>query len=145
MTCLTTTSIDVMHRNQRLPRLYFPAIAPWLALTYLTMKGWLPWLPGFSCPIRHLSGVPCPGCFLTRSVSLALTGQLSDSLEYHVLGPPAAAGLIAWAIASLRHRRFYWAPFCNQFLIVMSSLAILVWLTRVIAFYIFKIPSFPAF
>ena len=145
MTCLTTTSMDVMHRNQRLPRLYFPAIAPWLSLTYLTMKGWLPWLPGFSYPIRHLSGVPCPGCFLTRSVSLALTGQLSDSLEYHVLGPPAAAGLIAWAIASLRHRRFYWAPFCNQFIIVMSSLAILVWLTRVTAFYIFKIPSFPAF
>ena len=145
MTCLTTTSIDLMHRNQRLPRLYFPAIAPWLALTYLTMKGWLPWLPGLSCPIRHVSGVPCPGCFLTRSVSLALTGQLSDSLEYHVLGPPTAAGLIAWAIASLRHRRFYWAPFCNKFLIVMSSLAILVWLARITAFYGFKVPCFPAF
>ena len=119
------------------------ATAPWIALTYLTVKGWYPWLPGFSCPIRHMSGIPCPGCFLTRSMSLALTGHLSDSLEYHVLGPPTAAGLIAWALASLRHKKLYWSPFCRHFVVLMSGLAIIVWLIKIIAHYGFKVPCFP--
>ena len=95
---------------------------PILAVSYLYLKGRWSWLPGLSCPIRHLTGIPCPGCFLTRSVSMALNGQLSDSLDLHVLGPPTAVGLVAWSLASLRYKRFYWSKSCQMILILLSIL-----------------------
>ncbi|MFN8522077.1 MAG: DUF2752 domain-containing protein [Chloroflexota bacterium] len=39
------------------------------------------------CPFRVLTGLPCPGCGMTRSVVAALHGDLSTSLFYHPLGP----------------------------------------------------------
>ena len=133
------------NRSMRLSKRVFMATSPWLAIIYLSFKGRYPWLPGLTCPIRHLSGIPCPGCFLTRSVSLALTGQLGDSLEYHVLGPPTAVGLIVWAFACLRHRRFYWNSRCKYILFVIACLGIIVWLARIIAYYGFNISCFPPF
>ena len=116
---------------------------PILAVSYLYLKGRWSWLPGLSCPVRHLTGIPCPGCFLTRSVSLALNGQLSDSLDLHVLGPPTAIGLVAWSIASLRYKRFYWSKSCQMILIVLSIFALIVWLVRLISQYGLGIQAFP--
>ena len=105
---------------------------PILVVSYLYLKGRWSWLPGLSCPVRHLTGIPCPGCFLTRSVSLALNGQLSDSLDLHVLGPPTAVGLVAWSIASLRYKRFYWSKSCQMILVMSAILALMIWTVRVI-------------
>ena len=116
---------------------------PTLAVVYLMLKGWWSWLPGWTCPIRHLSGIPCPGCYLTRSVSLSLTGQIGDALELHVLGPPTAMGLIAWAVASIRHRRLYWSRQCRQALIVLSGLGLLIWIVRITLQYGIGIQTFP--
>lgn len=134
-----------MHRSMRLSKRLFVATWPWIVITYLAFKGRYPWLPGLTCPIRHLSGIPCPGCFLTRSVSLALIGQLSDSLEYHVLGPPTAVGLIAWACACLRHRKIYYSSRFKYIAIVMACLGIGVWLVRITAYYGFNMSWFPPF
>jgi len=44
---------------------------------YFWLKGWHPnlHLPGFACPLRVLSGIPCPTCFLTRATCVSLSGQ----------------------------------------------------------------------
>lgn len=42
-------------------------------------------LPGI-CTFRGLTGIPCPGCGLLRSVVFAVHGKLGKSLEYHRLG-----------------------------------------------------------
>jgi hypothetical protein len=47
-------------------------------------------LPG--CPLRALTGIPCPTCFLTRSVLATLHGDLGGALELHLFGPPLVAG-----------------------------------------------------
>jgi hypothetical protein len=117
---------------------------PTIVMAYLFLKGWWSWLPGWSCPIRHLSGIPCPGCYLTRSVSLSLTGQIGDALELHVLGPPTAIGLIAWAAASIRHRRLYWSRQCQQIVIMLSGLGLLIWMIRLSLQYGIGIQAFPA-
>ena len=76
------------------------------ALTgYLFFKGLNPALPGFGCPMRALTGIPCPTAFLTRATSCALVGDLSASVHWHAFGPIAAAGLILWAILSIRQHR----------------------------------------
>ena len=43
-------------------------------------------LPGV-CSFRRLTGIPCAGCGLTRSVVLLLHGRLADSLAAHPFGP----------------------------------------------------------
>ena len=119
-------------------------LLPSIAMIYLSLKGRWSWLPGWTCPIRHLSGVPCPGCYLTRSVSLSLSGQLGDALEFHVLGPPAAIGLIAWAAASLRHRRLFWSRRCQRMLIMLSGFGLVIWVVRILLQYGIGIQAFPA-
>lgn len=71
----------------------------------LWLKGRQPWLPGLGCPLRHLTGLPCPTCFLTRATSAALTGDLSTAVRLHAFGPVAAAALIIWSVVAIRERR----------------------------------------
>ncbi|WP_017304931.1 DUF2752 domain-containing protein [Spirulina subsalsa] len=40
----------------------------------------------FACPLREFTGIPCPGCGLTRSLMAIAQGHLSQSLSYHILG-----------------------------------------------------------
>jgi hypothetical protein len=42
-------------------------------------------LPGL-CVFRCVTGIPCPGCGLARSVVAAIHGGVGNSLEYHRLG-----------------------------------------------------------
>jgi hypothetical protein len=88
--------------------------------------GGLP-LPLWSCPIRQLTGVPCPTCYLTRSVLATLRGDLAGAVRLHAFGPPLvllAAGLLwhqlmlgravdrralaAWIVASSFLAWLYW-------------------------------------
>ena len=71
----------------------------------LWLKGLHPDLPGLGCPLRAFTGVPCPTCFLTRATAAALTGDLSESLQWHLFGPIAALGLVLWSVQSLQQRR----------------------------------------
>ena len=71
----------------------------------LWLKGLHPQLPGFSCPLRALTGIPCPTCFLTRAISAALTGDIPQALNWHLFGPVVAAILVGWSVVSIRQRR----------------------------------------
>ncbi len=74
------------------------------------LKGGHPALPGWPCPLRTLTGIPCPTCFLTRATSLALRGDLGGSLHWHAFGPLAAAGLVGWSVLAIRQRRLLPRP-----------------------------------
>ena len=69
------------------------------------LKGLHPDLPGLSCPLRSLTGVPCPTCFLTRATGAALTGDLSGSLQWHLFGPITALALVLWSVLALQQGR----------------------------------------
>ena len=72
---------------------------------YLWLKGGHPLLPGWTCPLRAITGIPCPTCYVTRATELALRGDLAGSLEQHAFGPLVAAGLICWSLSAIRQRR----------------------------------------
>ena len=39
------------------------------------------------CPLKMLSGFPCPGCGITKSLVYFYEGDLQKRLYYHILGP----------------------------------------------------------
>jgi len=57
----------------------------------------IPWLIGYSsphlesdqslCPLKLLTGLPCPGCGITKSIYFFYQGNLDKSLAFHILGP----------------------------------------------------------
>ena len=56
-------------------------------------------LGGWRCPLRSVTGWPCPGCGLTRSALATLTGQWAEAIHLHLAGPAVVmlAGLLAVA------------------------------------------------
>jgi hypothetical protein len=46
----------------------------------------LPVHPPLACPLRTLTGVPCPLCGITRAVVAAVQGRIVDSLAYNPAG-----------------------------------------------------------
>lgn len=61
---------------------------PLLALPLLHLRGW-------SCPWHELTGIPCPGCGMTRAAVAMLHGHFEQALILHPFAP-AAAG--AWLL-----------------------------------------------
>lgn len=47
------------------------------------------------CPLKMLSGFPCPGCGITKSMVYFYEGDLHKSLYYHILGPVVIAFCVA--------------------------------------------------
>jgi hypothetical protein len=57
---------------------------------------------GIPCTFHAVTGQPCPGCGLTRSVMSLLRGHVGESFLYHPFGPPLlAAAILALVIATL--------------------------------------------
>lgn len=120
-------------------------VVPWApaGLTLaLVVKGCWPVLPGWPCPLRALTGIPCPTCFLTRATAAALTGQLEQSVRLHAFGPLVAAALLVWSVAAIRHRRL--VPFQLRVstvgLVCFSLFAY--WLMRLILQFGFGVQAF---
>ena len=67
----------------------------------------------YRCPLRALTGIPCPFCGMTRGVIEAVHGHLVDSFLFN----PGALLLVAVAVALLvmwrvdRVRLPVWSPF----------------------------------
>lgn len=54
------------------------------------------------CPVRLVTGLPCPGCGLTRSWTAAAHGQFSDAFAYNFFGPISlAATMVFVALAGV--------------------------------------------
>ena len=61
----------------------------------------LPLHPPGACPLRSITGIPCPLCGMTRAVVAATHGHLLDSLRFN----PAGILVVILAVALLAGRR----------------------------------------
>ena len=39
------------------------------------------------CPFKMMTGLPCPGCGITKSIICFYKGDIIKSLHYHIFGP----------------------------------------------------------
>jgi len=61
-------------------------------------------LPLPPCPVRALTGLPCPGCGAARSISALLDGDLLAAIDHNVLVPVALV-VISWSAVVAVSRR----------------------------------------
>lgn len=58
---------------------------------------------GWHCPVRAITGLPCPGCGMSRALLSLLYGDIAQSLYYHpMLVPTGIAALIALFVPEKR-------------------------------------------
>lgn len=55
---------------------------------------------GSTCPFRFVTGLPCPGCGLTRSFLLVARGRLAEATRMHAFWIP----ITIWVIVGLFNR-----------------------------------------
>ena len=96
---------------------------------YLYLKDFYS-LPGISCPLRQITGVPCPTCFLTRSTCLALQGDLENSFKMHLFGPFIALFLIIWAMKSFKTKKIFPFMITEKILFISTLSLISYWIFR---------------
>jgi hypothetical protein len=88
-----------------------------------------------TCSFKNLTGLPCPGCGLTRSIVAGLHGDFSASLSYHKLGLLTLVyvclqllfRLIVIIVRPLRKRVLGLEKILNRGLTVLAGLFILNW------------------
>lgn len=51
------------------------------------------------CPFRLITGLPCPGCGLTRSWTAATHGDIADAFSYNFFGPISLLATIMFVVA----------------------------------------------
>ncbi len=105
----------------------------WISLAAFIAVAWL--LTGTSCVIHSLTGLPCPGCGLTRALLAALRGDLATAWRLHPLfwlAPLillAVLGLLAFRPAWLHSRT------AGRIWLALAFLYIAVYLVRMILYF----------
>ncbi len=90
---------------------------------------------GLPCVFHQVSGRPCPGCGLTRSVLALLRGDVSASIGFHPFGPLLLLGLLTALVAGVlpvkpRQRLLNWVAAIERatgFTALILTLFMLTW------------------
>jgi hypothetical protein len=102
------------------------------------LVGWVgpPWGRGFTfCGFRRITGIPCPGCGMTRAMAALARGELVAALHLHPFAPLVLAQAVAlWTKVGdslLRRRPFTLPPRLLERLVIWQAVAFLaLWLGR---------------
>jgi hypothetical protein len=90
------------------------------------------------CQMRRVTGLPCPTCGITRSLSMLTKGEWRRACAYHPLGPVVAALLVGgwfYAIACSARGRAPQMPRNRVVLVgiaVFGAASIAIWIARYI-------------
>ena len=70
-------------------------------------------LPGWTCPLYAISGIPCPGCGLSHSTISLLKGQFLQAITIHAFSPLFLLAILLTGWISLGPDRFT-QPFISR-------------------------------
>jgi hypothetical protein len=99
-------------------------------------------LPGWQCPILQATGIPCPGCGLSRALTFLIKGELRTSIRFHLFAPIFLIIIIATFLASLLPKSII-QPLITRverlerqtgFTVIILTGLILYWLARLLFF-----------
>jgi hypothetical protein len=91
------------------------------------------------CPFKLLTGFPCPGCGITKSMICIYKGDWIDSFQYHIFGPFVFLScilLIGLLIAEISTKKeFFKNIIYNQKLAVIMCVVLIIYhIIRVVYF-----------
>lgn len=72
-----------------------------VALLAVVTAAFLLWTGSDLCVIKNTTGIPCPGCGLTRATLAMMTGDWPAVWTFHPLAPivtPLAVGFMGWVL-----------------------------------------------
>ena len=55
----------------------------------------------FDCPFAKVTGVPCPGCGLSRGCSALLRGHVADAFQWHAFAPAFVLAVGLFLVAAV--------------------------------------------
>jgi len=84
----TLSPISPLLRNRKFTFALVGATGLHIALVSLSLPSW-------ECPFFRVTGVPCPGCGLSRATTLLLKGDLAGSLRFHAFAPIFLLAIVA--------------------------------------------------
>jgi hypothetical protein len=58
-------------------------------------------LPGWPCPLFNTTGIPCPGCGISRACAALLHGDIDHSLRMHAFAGPVLLGVLSVLVAAV--------------------------------------------
>ena len=99
-----------------------------IAIVSLAAVVILMWAFNIPCPIKHLTGLSCAGCGMSRAYFSALTLDLESAFSYHPLWIILPFSLIAIAILSGKKK----ARAVNTVFYCTLGLFIIVWIIRLL-------------
>jgi hypothetical protein len=104
---MIAAQLPTQEKAHRFPPLFWFAGAALAlaALLPLPGRGRIAGLPS-TCPFYHLTGLPCPGCGLTRSFVCLAHGHWREAFSYHPLGPVLFGACLAYVLFKLANLRF---------------------------------------
>lgn len=76
------------------------------------------------CPFFNATGLPCPGCGLTRSFVCLGHGHLSEAFKWHPLGPLLFAGALLYLFGTLA--KWKW-PDEKRVVLALAGVLLLFW------------------
>ncbi len=99
-------------------------------------------LPSWPCPFLSITGVPCPGCGLSRAIVALLQGDWQTSLTLHAYAPIFVIGIVLIALTTVLPyklrggliERFEWVERRTGVTAILLVGLILYWLVRLLVF-----------
>ncbi len=104
-------------------KVYFIAF---VAITALVLTMWLFSIP---CPIKHITGMSCAGCGMSRAIFSAFSLDFAAAFTYHPLWIIVLPSIVAIAILGAKGKR----RAATISLICLAGLFLAVWVVRLIA------------
>ena len=91
------------------------------------------------CPFKMLTGFPCPGCGITKSLVFLYKGEFLESIYYHIFGPVTflfCIAAIAILVLELMTKRDYFnnVLYSKKIAYLLGSTLVIYHLGRIIYF-----------
>ncbi|MCJ7581935.1 MAG: DUF2752 domain-containing protein, partial [Candidatus Aminicenantes bacterium] len=92
------------------------------------------------CIFQNLTGLPCPGCGMTRSITSAVRGDIAGSLRHHRLGLLTMIYILSQFLLSLgvvfvskfRDRLQHFGRYLNKGIIFLAALFFINWIITLV-------------
>ena len=86
------------------------------------------WMLNIPCPIKHVTGISCAGCGMSRAILSALKLDFSSAFAYHPLWVVVIPAVIALVLLGANGKK----RASNVLLVSLCALFFITWIIRIV-------------